>query len=162
MPLLAALLVGSEYVVAACGAGHLAVGQAQLQFAAGGLGKNRLTVRAHEGARPDLALALGVLYANLSDGELEDLMRFVKEHTPGQRDQVLRAFRNALMHTTRMRELSQIASLRLPPLRLWSFPTATLSPMHEAAEAGGGLARYVVIETPDGNTTAMVLTSSPL
>lgn len=106
--------------------------------------------------RPDFALALGVLYANLSDAELEDLMRFVKEHTPGQRDEVLRAFRNALMHTSGMHEVSQVASLRLPHLHMWSFPTEALSPMREAAQAAGSLARYVVIETPDGNTTAML------
>lgn len=106
--------------------------------------------------RPDFALALGVLYANLSDAELEDLMRFVKEHTPGQRDEVLRAFRNALMHTSGMHELSRVASLRLPHLHMWSFPTEALSPMREAAQAAGSLARYVVIETPDGDTTAML------
>lgn len=105
--------------------------------------------------RPDVALALGVLYANLSDDELEDLMRFVTEHTPGQRDQVLRAFRNALMHKLDTPDFSEVVSLRLP-LHMWSFPPEALSPIRETALAAGSLAKYVVIETPDGNTTAMV------
>lgn len=105
--------------------------------------------------RPDVALALGVLYANLSDDELEELMRFVKEHTPGQRDEVLNAFRNALTHKLDFSDLSGVLSLRLP-LHTWSFPMEALSSIRETAQAAGSLANYVVIKTPDGNTAAMV------
>jgi hypothetical protein len=83
-------------------------------------------------------------------------MRFVQQHTPEQREEVLEAIRKALARTTDVREHGQIGSRRLQAVHMWAFPSTAVAPMHEVALAAGSFARYVVIETHDEDTTAMV------